>query len=227
MRRALFLAAALTLVTAPMVLAQDHDHDHGGGGRPSGEPHPGGHGEPSHNAAPPAAHANDVRGQPRAAFQGGPYPARPPGGYGGYPGGQPYRGGQAYQGRQDYRGAPGFQGGPNGYHGPQGYRGNDNGFRGGPGFHGPGQFSYRGRNFASFRAAPFRYPQGWGYRRWGVGAFLPGLFLGDVYFIGDWGAYNLGPPPPGEHWVRYGPDALLVNNYTGQVDDVAYGVFYW
>jgi len=27
--------------------------------------------------------------------------------------------------------------------------------------------------------------------------------------------------------VRYGPDALLVNVYSGEVVDVVYGVFYW
>jgi Ni/Co efflux regulator RcnB len=36
----------------------------------------------------------------------------------------------------------------------------------------------------------------------------------------------LEPPPPGFQWVRYGPDLLLVNVVTGQVADVAYGVFY-
>jgi Ni/Co efflux regulator RcnB len=56
---------------------------------------------------------------------------------------------------------------------------------------------------------------------------LPGLFLSQGYFIGNWGAYGLGPPPPGLEWVRYGPDALLVNVYTGQIVDTVYGVFWW
>jgi Ni/Co efflux regulator RcnB len=36
----------------------------------------------------------------------------------------------------------------------------------------------------------------------------------------------LAAPEPGFQWVRYGPDLLLVNVTTGQVVDVAYGVFY-
>ena len=97
----------------------------------------------------------------------------------------------------------------------------------GVGPHAAGRFSYRGRTLSSFRAAPFRYPSGWGYRSWAVGGILPALFLSDAYFINNWGSYDLGPPPPGEHWVRYGPDALLVNDASGSIDDVIHGVFYW
>jgi Ni/Co efflux regulator RcnB len=56
---------------------------------------------------------------------------------------------------------------------------------------------------------------------------LPGLFLSQGYYIGNWPAYGLAPPPHGFEWVRYGPDALLVNVYTGQVVDTVYGVFWW
>jgi len=102
------------------------------------------------------------------------------------------------------------------------------GFQGqGVGPHAPAHVFYQGRSFNSFRAAPFYYPGGWGYRRWAVGQFLPGLFLTQGYFIGNWASYGLGPPPPGLQWVRYGPDALLVNVYTGQVVDTVYGVFWW
>jgi len=102
------------------------------------------------------------------------------------------------------------------------------GFQGqGVGPHAPARVFYHGRSFSSFRAAPFYYPGGWGYRRWDVGQVLPGLFLTQSYFIGNWAAYGLGPPPPGLEWVRYGPDALLVNVYTGQIVDTVYGVFWW
>jgi len=37
---------------------------------------------------------------------------------------------------------------------------------------------------------------------------------------------GLQPPPPGFQWVRQGPDVVLVNLRTGQIIDVAYGVFY-
>ncbi|MGC1302101.1 MAG: RcnB family protein, partial [Caulobacteraceae bacterium] len=134
---------------------------------------------------------------------------RPGGGFQGRPGGAP-----GFQGR------PGFQGGRPG--------GDFTGSRGsGHGFHGAGNFSYRGRSFSRFRTSPFNYPSGWGYRRWAVGSYLPALFLSSSYFIDDFAGYNLGPPAPGCRWVRYGPDALLVNVYNGAVVDVAYGVFWW
>jgi Ni/Co efflux regulator RcnB len=72
---------------------------------------------------------------------------------------------------------------------------------------------------------PFIYPQGYSYRRWGIGAALPPLFWAREYWYPDWAALGLEPPPPGYQWVRYGPDLLLVNVTTGQVADAAYDVF--
>ena len=95
---------------------------------------------------------------------------------------------------------------------------------------GPGpraQFIFRGRPFHPIPfARPWVYPPGWGYRRWVVGAILPPLFLVPAYYYADWAALGLPPPEPGFQWVQYGPDLLLVNVATGQVVDVAYGVFY-
>ncbi len=88
------------------------------------------------------------------------------------------------------------------------------------------RFTYHGRGFNRVHLAPFVYPPGYAYRRWAVGALLPPLFLAPAYFYGGWGALGLPPPQPGFQWVRYGPDLLLVNVGTGQVVDVAYGVFY-
>ncbi|MDE2374619.1 MAG: RcnB family protein [Hyphomicrobiales bacterium] len=94
-----------------------------------------------------------------------------------------------------------------------------------PGPHGA-QFSYRGHNFNRVHMAPFAYPHGWHYRRWGIGMILPPLFLAPAYYYGDWAGLGLPPPEPGFQWVRYGPDLLLVNVMTGQVVDVIYGAFY-
>jgi Ni/Co efflux regulator RcnB len=80
--------------------------------------------------------------------------------------------------------------------------------------------------FSPIHLAPFVYPHGWGYRRWVVGAVLPPIFLVSDYYYADWAALGFPPPQPGYQWVRYGPDLLLVNVSTGQVVDVAYGVFY-
>jgi hypothetical protein len=113
------------------------------------------------------------------------------------------------------------------FRGPSG-PGHFDGFQGqGYGPHAPAQFVYHGRSSGSFRAAPFAYPRGWGYRPWAYGQFLPALFLTPNYFIGNWGGYGLAPPPYGCNWVRYGPDALLVNIYTGQILEVVHGVFWW
>ena len=37
---------------------------------------------------------------------------------------------------------------------------------------------------------------------------------------------GLPAPPPGYHWIRFGPDALLVRYGDGYVLDGAYGIFY-
>ena len=100
-----------------------------------------------------------------------------------------------------------------------------------PGPHvGPGphaQFIFRGHQFHPIAyPRPWAYPPGWAYRRWAVGAILPPLFLVPAYYYADYGALGLPPPEPGFQWVQYGPDLLLVNVATGQVVDVAYGVFY-
>jgi Ni/Co efflux regulator RcnB len=89
-----------------------------------------------------------------------------------------------------------------------------------------GQFMFRGHPFNRVHLSPFAYPPGYAYRRWEAGAVLPPLFLVPAYYYTDWATLGLEPPPPGAQWVRYGPDLLLVDVSSGQVLDVAYGVFY-
>ena len=89
-----------------------------------------------------------------------------------------------------------------------------------------GQFTFRGHPFNRVHLSPFAYPPGYAYRRWEAGGVLPPLFLVPAYYYADWATLGLDPPPPGAQWVRYGPDLLLVDVSTGQVLDVAYGVFY-
>lgn len=88
------------------------------------------------------------------------------------------------------------------------------------------QFTYHGRPFNRVHVRPFIYPLGWAYRQWAIGAILPPIFLAPDYYYTDWAALGLDPPPPGDEWVRYGPDLLLVDTTTGQVVQVIYGVFY-
>ena len=72
----------------------------------------------------------------------------------------------------------------------------------------------------------FRYPRGYGYRRWTTGLVLPALFLSSAYYFDGYRDLGLGAPAPGYRWVRYGPDLLLVRTGTRQVADVIYGAFY-
>jgi hypothetical protein len=122
------------------------------------------------------------------------------------------------QGYEEHR--PGGRPPPGEYRGP--HPGGPPGRPGGP----PGHFMFHGRPFNPVHIAPFVYPHGWAYRRWVIGATLPGLFLVPGYYYAEWAALGLPPPEPGFQWVRYGPDLLLVNVATGQVVDVVYGVFY-
>ena len=87
------------------------------------------------------------------------------------------------------------------------------------------QFWHRGHYNNRVHGPAFAYPPGWGYRQWTIGSRLPPLFLAPTYFYPGWAALGLQAPPPGYDWVRYGPDLLLVNLNTGEVEDVVYGVF--
>jgi len=95
-----------------------------------------------------------------------------------------------------------------------GYRAAANGHR----------FKYKGRVYNAVGAPAFIYPAGWRYRHWVPGAFLPAVFIAEPYFI-DYAWIGLPLPPPGHAWVRYGPDALLVNIFDGRIVDVAYDAF--
>jgi Ni/Co efflux regulator RcnB len=88
------------------------------------------------------------------------------------------------------------------------------------------QFSWRGRSFNRYRGPAFHYPRGFSYRRWSVGALLPGLFLSSTYYWDDWRSLGVDAPPPGRRWVRYGSDLLLVNVRTRRVEDTIYDAFY-
>jgi Ni/Co efflux regulator RcnB len=90
--------------------------------------------------------------------------------------------------------------------------------------HRPG--SGRPPNFRPIHGSPYRYPQGYRYRRWAVGGVLPLLFLSSAYFYDDYGRLGLEGPPYGYRWVRYGPDLLMVEVGTGRIADVIYGAFY-
>jgi Ni/Co efflux regulator RcnB len=86
-------------------------------------------------------------------------------------------------------------------------------------------FYYGGRAYYGVYAPTFAYPQGWAYRRWAVGAVLPAVFLTRPYAYADYATLGLPRPAPGQRWVRYGPDLLLVDAHSGAVVHAAHGVF--
>jgi Ni/Co efflux regulator RcnB len=77
-----------------------------------------------------------------------------------------------------------------------------------------------------FRAPYYRRPAGWYDHRWRFGEFLPSAFWARDYWLVDFEAYDLPPPPYGAVWVRVGNDALLVDEESGEIITVAYGIFY-
>ncbi len=135
-------------------------------------------------------------------------------------------------GKAEGRTLPTLQGG--GYP-SQGSNANSSQGRGGSAYQGRsgGQDSGRYRSFQRntnsqhrYRAGEFHWPRGLGYHRYSFGEFLPQIFFGQDYWLYDYGDYSLPYPPPGTAWVRYGPDALLIDRYSGEVVEVVYGVFY-
>lgn len=85
------------------------------------------------------------------------------------------------------------------------------------------------RNFTAprrFHAGHYHRPYGYYAHRWTYGQILPSAFFVRNYWIDDFYDYGLMDPPPGTVWVRYGDDALLIDQYTGEVIQVEYGIFY-
>ncbi len=150
-------------------------------------------------------------GNPNLGGGGGHHDHHVFGGMGGQPGGGGGSGGN-----------PNVGGGGHDHHGfgvrPQGWNNYPRNFN---------RHDYQ-RNFHAerhFHWGAYHRPDGWYYRRWGYGDFLPALFWGPDYWISDYWMFDLQVPPYGYVWVRYGDDALLINRYTGEVLQVEYGVF--
>lgn len=76
-----------------------------------------------------------------------------------------------------------------------------------------------------YAIGPYHAPHGFRYRRYGYGEFLPRAYWTHNYFLADYWLFGLDMPPIGYEWVRYGPDALLIDDATGEIVQVVYGVF--
>lgn len=86
-------------------------------------------------------------------------------------------------------------------------------------------YTYRGRSFAAFHAARYRWPYGYAYHRYVVGYRLPHRFWMHDYYVTDYALYDLDPPPPNFAWLRYGPDLVEIDTTTGAIAQIIYGFF--
>lgn len=82
------------------------------------------------------------------------------------------------------------------------------------------------RSSHRFHAGTYNRPHGYHYRHWRYGQRLPSFYFVRDYWIMDYLMYSLFAPPDGYVWVRVGDDALLIDEYTGEIVRVEYGVFY-
>ncbi|PZQ56815.1 MAG: hypothetical protein DI570_20610 [Phenylobacterium zucineum] len=73
----------------------------------------------------------------------------------------------------------------------------------------------------------WRPPSGFYLRSWGYGEFFPRGWFGPGWWIVDAWQYDLPLPPPGFEWVRSGPDALLIDEYSGRIVQVVRNVFWY
>jgi len=205
MRKFLVSAAIIGLIATSPALAQDREH-HDQAAPPHAEQHgPQGGGAP--HAQPHAAPA------PRPAAQAQPQ-------RGGPPRGQETRG----QARPAPNNAPN-----------NAMRGNARPGNNAPAnaMRGPNRDFSQARNYHQnfnasrrFHGPAYRPPQGYYARHWTWGMTLPSLFWDRQYWLTDYAAYDLPPPPFGAIWVRVGSDALLIDQYSGSIIEVDYGVFY-
>ncbi len=228
MKRLMAAAAALSLMTGTAALA-DPPHT---GTPPSGGSHGGGSAGGSHAGGSGGSHGGGAGGHGAGAGGSGGHgaPSGPPAGAGA---GGGSAGPHAYvpSGRNDtphpeggvaaavqaviHQGRPGF-GAPGSAPGSDRPR------------YDPQHFP---RSVRAHQRYDWRGSRGWHdqpgfyYQRWAYGMFLPTGWFTQDYWIDDYEDYDLPVPPYGYEWVRSGPDALLVDTYTGEVVEAVYGLF--
>ncbi len=85
------------------------------------------------------------------------------------------------------------------------------------------------RNFDAprqYHAGAYNAPRDYSYRRYVYGQRLPRTYYDRSFWLADFLSFGLLAPPSGFVWVRYGSDALLVDEDTGEIAQVQYNVFY-
>ena len=55
------------------------------------------------------------------------------------------------------------------------------------------------------------------------GFFVPPMWFGPQFMIGNWQTYGFTPPPPRHRWVRYYDDAYLID-HDGRIRDARHGM---
>jgi Ni/Co efflux regulator RcnB len=88
--------------------------------------------------------------------------------------------------------------------------------------------SYR-RNFTAERRysyGNYNAPQGYAYHRYNYGDRLPDEYFARDFWIVNYLNFGLISPPDGYVWVRYGSDAVLIDEDTGDIVQVVYNQFY-
>ena len=78
---------------------------------------------------------------------------------------------------------------------------------------------------STYHIGPYHAPRGYSYRRWSYGNILPRLYWTEQYRILEYWLFGLDVPPYDCEWVRYGPDALLIDVQNGEVIQVVYNIF--
>jgi Ni/Co efflux regulator RcnB len=76
-----------------------------------------------------------------------------------------------------------------------------------------------------YRGGAYHGPSGYSYHRYSYGDMLPSIYFSQDYWINDYSDYGLAYPPPGCVWVRYGDDAILIEQDNGQILEVVYDQF--
>jgi Ni/Co efflux regulator RcnB len=77
-----------------------------------------------------------------------------------------------------------------------------------------------------FHAGYYRPPYGYYSRAWGFGDILPRGWYARNYWLDNFLDFGLPYPPPGYTWVRVGPDALMIDQFSGRIVQVVSGVFW-
>jgi Ni/Co efflux regulator RcnB len=243
MRRMLISAAAMALLAAPALISSawaQHDDSHRGGrdnAAPQAQGHPqqgqpeqgGGHDRGGNRGAAQAPAASAPAAQNRGDRGNGQ----------GHRGAAPPQAAPQNQGNRDRNNGQ-SRGNSQGQRGQNNGNNNFNNRQGAASFgNRPGSNAGQRHDYSSFRdfhrdfnasrrfhAPAYRRPTGWYDHRWSFGEFLPRTYWVRNYWLDDFAAYGLPPPPYGAVWVRVGSDALLVDEDSGEVITVEYSVFY-